>query len=396
MIPIIMPQVGQDIPSAKVVQWLKQENDPVEKGEVVVVVESEKAAFEIEAEQSGVLLKILHQEDEDVEVFQPLAYIGQPGETVDEATLAAPPAVAAEPEKTMQRPEAPTAQESPVADPPSRPKASPAARRLAKEKGVDLGRVTPTGPEGRILKQDVLAVAASGPTSPTVAAAGDRVVPFGKMRKEMARRLTRSKQTIPHFYLYTDVNMTEASQWRRALNREKGCNVTVTDLIVRATALALRAFERMNAHVEEDRVIIKGGVHIGLAVSVDDGLLVPVIPDCEAKSVEEIARLSKKNAEAARQGRLEAGAIGTFTVSSLGMYAMRMFLPVINPPECAILAVGAIEPRAVPVGGEIAVRDMMTLTLACDHRAVDGAYAAQFLNRIKANLETFSQTQEDD
>lgn len=394
MIPIIMPQVGQDIPTAKVVQWLKRENDAVEKGEVIVIVESEKAAFEVEAEQSGVLLKILHHEDEEVEVFQPLAYIGAPGETWNEALETAPAAATDRQASASESAAAPASpREETRTEGRSRLRASPAARRLAEEKGVDLDVVKPTGPGGRITTRDVLAAAAPERAPQEGVPSEDRVVPFGKVRQEIARRLTRSKQTIPHFYLYADVDMTDTCQWRQAFNREKGCRVTITDLIVKAAAVALGEFERMNAHVQEDRIILRRGIHVGVAVSLDDGLLVPVVPDADGKDVVEIAQITKKNADAARRGRLEAGVAGTFTISSLGMHSMRMFLPVINPPECAILAVGAVEPRAVPVAGGVGVRDMMTLTLASDHRAVDGAYAAQFLNRIKACLEHMAETQ---
>jgi len=391
VIPILMPQVGQDIPSAEIVQWVKKEGDPVKKGDEILVVESEKAAFSVEAEQSGVLLKILHKEGEVVAVFATLGYIGEPGEVYHEGQ---------ETEKLIEAAAAPAAADSrepgPAAAAAAEPAGarlfvSPAARRIAKEQGLDLRRVEPTGPHGRILKRDVLAAVASSAGEETE----ETSVPFGKLRREMARRLTLSKQTIPHFYLFADVDMTDACLWRETVNREHRAAITITDMIIKATAVALREFERLNAHVAHEQMILKKSIHIGVAVSVPDGLLVPVIRDADTKNLLEISETAKKNAEAARRGFLSAESAGTFTITSLGMHGVRMFLPVINPPECAILAVGAIEPRVLPAEGGIAVCNMMTLTLACDHRAVDGVYAGRFLNKIKHYLESISQTQEE-
>lgn len=385
MIAINMPQVGQDIPTAKVVEWLKRENDSVEKGEVVVIVESEKASFEVEAEQSGVVLKILHEEGDEVEVFKPLAYLGQPGEVYEAVT---------QPDTPAHRPAAeskPQATGEPVdtAKPDTkRIVASPAARRLAREHGLDLAAVVGTGPGGRIVGEDVLKASATA-EAPEVATreAGDKVVPFSKLRRELARRLTLSKQTIPHFYLVADVDMTDALARRKKINASGGPKISITDMVIKATSLAMLDFERMNAHVQDDRIVVKSGVNIGVAVAVEDGLLVPVIMGADRLPIEEIAAQSKQIAGDAKHGKMDANAIGTFTITSLGMFGVQMFLPVINPPESAILAVGAVEKRPAAVNDEVVVREMMTLVLACDHRAVDGAYGGRFLNRIKENLE---------
>ncbi len=372
MIPVIMPQVGQDIPRGEIVEWLKAEGDRVEKGEVVLVVESEKASFEVEAEESGVLLKVLYGEGEEVDILSPVAYVGRPGETVPEpeeqkaAPVEAPqpgkPAAAAA--MVRQRTE-------------GRVRASPSARRLARERDVDLSTVTGTGPGGRITKEDV-AAAAEGP---------DTVVPFGKVRKRIAERLTLSARTIPHFYVSVEVDMTGAQARRRAFNEGQAAHVTVTDLVIRAAALALCKFGRLNAHAGEDRMILKEDVNVGVAVGVEDGLLVPVIPQADRRDLVELSRLSKEIAEDARRGVDNSTAEGTFTVTSLGMCGVTEFLPLINPPECGILAVGAIVKRVMPASTGFAVREMMTLTLACDHRAVDGTYAAAFLNDVKHRLE---------
>lgn len=398
MIPIIMPQVGQDIPTATIVEWLKEENAPVEKGEVILIVESDKAAFEVEAEETGVLSKILYGQGEEVEIFKPVAYIGQPGEVFEEKIGGQADGEVATQASFLQRkkdrPKATSGAETHLF-------ASPSARRIAREVGVDLRHVQGSGPHNRITKRDVLAAASS--LSPPDRAAeapqaqptlsGDTVIVFDKMRKRIADRLTLSKQTIPHFYLTVDVDMSEALEWRAKVNEKQTTGITITDMIIKACALALATFERMNAHVGKEKIVLKQNVNIGIAISVNDGLLVPVIPDADKKSLIEIAEISKKNAAAARRGFVSPHSVGTFTITTLGMYSISQFLPIINPPECAILAVGAIEQRVVPVDGAIAVRNLMSVTLAADHRAVDGVCTAQFLNQIKEYLETsFSDT----
>lgn len=402
MVPIIMPQVGQDYPTGTIVQWLKKPNDPVAKGETIVLVESEKATFEVEAEESGVLAKILHPEGAEVEILKPIGYVGQPGEADDTAAPTAPKPAAAEAAQAPETP-SPAATTTPVRER-SRPFASPSARRLARQHGLDLAAIEGSGPRGRIVKRDVLAaVDTAAPAKTTAAPAkataplagpnvetgddGDEVQPFSRMRAKIAERLTHSKQTKPHFYLSVDVDVTDLLAWRARINQDDTLHLTVTDLIVKATAAALTRFGRMNAYVDTDRVVVKKDVNVGVAVSVPEGLLVPVIPSTNRKSLREISALSRENTSAAARGSVKLGVPGTFTVSTLGMYGIRTFLPIINPPECAILAVGAAEKRVVPVDGNIGIRDVMSLTLACDHRGVDGAYAAQFLREIRSYLQ---------
>lgn len=217
---------------------------------------------------------------------------------------------------------------------------------------------------------------------------GDQVIPFSRRRAAIARRLTQSVQTIPHFYLSLDADLTAALTWRGAFNHARSARITVTDLVAKVTALALRRFPRLNAHVSAEAITLQSGVHLGIAVAVEDGVLVPVIPEADRLSLAALSERSRRNAAAAREGRLPAGPAGTFTLTSLGMYGVRQFLPIINPPECAILALGAAEPRVMPAPEGVAVRQMMTLTLASDHRAADGAEAAQFLGAVKAALES--------
>jgi pyruvate dehydrogenase E2 component (dihydrolipoamide acetyltransferase) len=372
---VIMPQVGQDIETAIIVDWIKKENDPIKKGDIIATIESDKATFDVEAYESGVLLKILYKEGDEVRVLTPIAYIGQPGEKV---VTDAPPA---------DTPSAPAADNiaPSIAEPKGEhrgPAASPSAKRLAREKGIDLKTVTGTGPGGRITKEDVLNTIQNIPGTDT-----DEVIPFSPMRARIAERLSRSKQTIPHFILFADIDMTEANNRRKQFNESQGIKITVTDMIVKAVANTLCEFPHMNAHVAHDKIILKKAVNVGVAVSVTDGLAVPVIAEANTKTLIQISQESRKNTEAIRKGKLLSNAIGSFTVSNLGMHAVDKFLPIINPPECAILALGQAVKKPAVVNGALCIRHIMTATLACDHRAVDGTMAARFLETIKHHLE---------
>jgi pyruvate dehydrogenase E2 component (dihydrolipoamide acetyltransferase) len=399
--PILMPQVGQDIEVGRVIEWLVREGDLVNEGDVIAVVESEKATFDVEAYESGTVLKILHFDGEEVEVLTPIGYIGQPGEDIEELTQTVGGTIV---EQTGGKP---PLQSSRSDDAKSRKLASPSARRIAHQRGIDLDTIPGSGPGGRVVKRDVIAALSSiasieeepitsfpeAPEAPDVAPdarlvrSEDVVFPFSTMRRVTAERLTRSKQTIPHFYLFADVDMTDALIWRTAYNDRNQARITVTDMVVQASASALSEFERMNAHVDGDRLIVRKSINIGVAVSVPDGLLVPVVPDADQKDIQEISRICRENAELAQRGSLRDLGLGTFTISNLGMHSINQFLPIINPPECAILGVGSIEKKVVAIGNGIHIRNVMTLSLACDHRAVDGVYAAQFVNRIKHHLD---------
>ncbi len=387
-----MPQVGQDIPSAVILEWRKEEGQSVEKGEVLLVVESDKASFEVEAEAEGVLLKIVHGEGEEVDILQPVGYVGGEGEEFDESAL-----------HLQHPPEAPEEADRPAAARPAsssgpRPAAvragviaSPSARRIARERGIDLSSVTGSGPGGRIIKRDLAERPAV--TEPGLAP-GDSVLTFSRLRRRIAERLTEAQRSVPMFALHADADMTETAAWRRERNERTGVRVTITDLIVKACADALAQYPRMNAHVYADRMVLRAGVNVGVAVATEEGLLVPVIGDADGLSLEEIAAASRRNAEAANRGALVSDAVGTFTVSSLGMYGVARFDPIINPPECAILGVGAIEQRVVAVNDTMRLRRMMTLTLVGDHRAVDGSYAAKFLECIRTNLQNMPAVEE--
>ena len=378
---VLLPQIGQDITKGKIVEWLKGEGDPVEKGEVIATVESEKAVFDVEADASGALLKILFQGGDEAEVLKPIGYIGQPGEEVTDDTPA--PAAA-------ERDSAPAPAAAPVTStkPGSKSPASPVARRMAAKLGVDLSTVTGTGPGGRIRKEDVIAAAEGGGRDQGSAGdQGGEEIPFTGMRKVIAERLSRSKQTIPHIYLFIDIDMENALAWRKAFNEKNSAHVTITDQIIYAASRGLNEFPRLNGHVAEGALTIRSSIDVGVATATDDGLLVPVVQGADKLSIGALSEEIKRLVAAAREGKMDANAVGGFTVTSLGMFGIREFIPIINPPECGILGVGAVEARAVPRGTDIVARQMMTLALAADHRAIDGVYAAEFLGKVKSILE---------
>jgi pyruvate dehydrogenase E2 component (dihydrolipoamide acetyltransferase) len=386
--------------SGTIVKWLKSEGDNVEKGEPLYELDTDKVTQEVEADASGVLLKIAIAEGE-VEVGKTIAVIGEQGEEVAASVIddgreeAAPEPV----EDRAPAPEAPAEvteikQPAPTAD--GRIKASPLARRIARERGIDLASVAGTGPEGRVVAEDVERTAASAaprPAAPVVAVApteGVEVEQLSSMRKTIARRLTEAWQA-PVFQLSLSVDMGRALELRRRLVElhADGVKPTISDLLTKVCAAALLRHRAVNALYKGDFVELYPTANIGIAVAVPKGLIVPVIPSCERKSVAEIAAERAALVERARAGKLQQADLdgGTFTISNLGMYGIEQFVAVLNPPQAAILAVGATEDRVVVDDGEIAVRPRMEITLTCDHRAVDGATGAEFLRDVKAFLE---------
>lgn len=398
-----MPQVGYDIDKGKIVEWQVKEGDSVAEGDILAVVESEKATFEVEAPAAGIVLKQLFPQDSNAPVLKPIAYIGKEGEEIPESGQASEEAQSTKssPEKkslediSVQESSTP---ESPTEDPAhsgSGKFASPRARSIAKEQGVDIDSVPEgSGPGGRVVKNDVLRQVQQTESAPASAMSPaltsheeDEEIPFSRMRQTIADRLSASKQAIPHFYLFTDVNMTGVMAWRKAFNERNNVHITLNDIIVKATALSLAEYPQMNALGSQNRVVLKKKVNVGIAVSVEHGLLVPVISEANVKEIGRISAESKALVERARRGIVDPTVRGTFTISNLGRVAVNKFVPIINPPEVAILGVAAIEKRVIPSAHGIEVADMVTVTLACDHRACDGSYAAGFLGSVKNNIE---------
>jgi len=405
---IKLPRLGQGMESGTIVKWLKSEGDPVEKGEPLYELDTDKVTQEVEADASGVLLKIAVAEGE-VPVGRTIAVIGEQGESVevaDDAHEEGSPARAREEERERGR-DASTSRDASeqvtqIQEPQSgngRIKASPLARRIARERGIDLREVAGTGPEGRVVAEDVERAAATGlPSAPVLAAApAPTVVPqeveveqLSSMRKTIARRLTEAWQA-PVFQLGITVDMGRALEVRKRLVElnADGAKPTVSDLLTKVSAMALMRHRAVNALYKGDAIELHPSANIGIAVAIPNGLVVPVIQGCERKTIAEIAAARAELVDRARGGRLQQGDLdgGTFTISNLGMFGIERFIAVLNPPQAAILAVGSTEEKPVAVDGQVVVRPRMELTLTCDHRAIDGATGAQFLGDVKAFLE---------
>ncbi len=420
---VVMPRLSDSMEEGTILKWLKADGDAVARGEELAEIETDKATMTYEADTAGTL-SIVAQEGQTLAIGEVIARIGDAGG--EPAQPAAPEATPA-PEPAASAPQpaaAPVA--APVASPPApapegnggRPKASPVARRIARERSIDLAAVQGTGPGGRIVKADIEAVVAGGataapagveapaaPPAPPAPAApgpgtGEPGTPKGDVRVEeltrtqqvIARRMAESKATVPEFAISTTVDMEGCVGLRgqlKALAPEGGAVPSYNDMVVKACALALREFPRANASYKDGRFELYSRVNVGVAVAADDALVVPTVFDADRKSVSEIAREARALAERVRAGAITPPELGggTFTVSNLGMFGVTSFQAVINPPQAAILAVGAMEQRAVVREGEIVARHVMDVTLACDHRILYGADAARFLARIRALLE---------
>ncbi len=410
---IKLPRLGQGMESGTIVKWLKSEGEKVEKGEPLYELDTDKVTQEVEADASGVLLKIAVTEGE-VEVGKTIAVIGEEGEKV-EAEPEEPSGEAAgavsedeqeegaharareqERERGRRASAEPSEQVTEIRElsGDGRIKASPLARRIARERGIELSAVAGTGPEGRVVAEDVERAAASTAPAPPVAPAlpteGVEIEQLSSMRKTIARRLTEAWQA-PVFQLGVTVDMGRALELRGRLVQLHGDGVkpTISDLLTKVCAAALMRHRPVNALYKGDAVELYPTANIGIAVAIPKGLVVPVIQGCERKSIAEIAAARAAVVERARAGKLQQADLegGTFTISNLGMYGIERFIAVLNPPQAAILAVGSTEQKPVVVEGEVVVRPRMELTLTCDHRAVDGATGAEFLGDVKAFLE---------
>ena len=391
---VILPRLGQGMESGTIVRWLKSEGEPVQKGEPLFELDTDKVTQEVEAEAAGVLLRIAVAEGE-VPVGQTVAFIGAEGEDVPEVAAAAP-AVASQAVEVRSEPHPAKEVEVPheVASGNGRLKASPLARRMARERGIELCGVRGTGPDGRIVAEDVERAEAGGPTAraaaPAPMPAGEvERVPLSNVRKTIARRLTEAWQ-IPVFQLQASADMTRVDGLvARLRERDPDVRITVTDVLTKVCAQALIRHREVNAEFADDAILLHPTANVGLAVAAPQGLVVPVVRSAERLSLTEIAGVRADLVGRARDSKLRAQDLegGTFTISNLGMYAVERFTAVLNPPQAAIVAVGATEQRVVPFGGETAVRPMVTLTGTFDHRAVDGAPAAAFLQTLKESLE---------
>ncbi len=403
-----MPKLSDTMTEGVVAEWHKKVGEQVETGEVLAEIETDKATMEFESFQDGVLLHIGVDKGATAAVDSILAILGEAGEDVSGllAAESAAPAEAAAPAPTpTPAPVAPTpapaapapvaAVAAPVAAPvvplPSsngKVKASPLAARLAAERSIDLGRVTGSGEGGRIVKRDIEAYVPT-PSGGLGAVESSTDTPVSQMRKTIARRLAESKFTAPHFYLKLSVEMDAAVEARKAINAQDGVKVSFNDMVVKAVSLALKKHPAVNSAWMDTHIRTNDHVHIGVAVAVEDGLLVPVVRHADRKSLTEIGAEVKEYAGKARDKKLQPSDWegNTFTISNLGMFGIEDFTAIINPPDACILAVGGISDVPVVRDGQVVPGKIMKLTLSCDHRAVDGAMGAAFLQEVKSLLE---------
>ena len=390
---LLMPQMGYDMQQGTVVRWIKKEGDEVARGEPVAEIETDKAVVEMESTGAGILRKIVAPEGTVADVGAVIGIVGGADEDISALEVAAPAPVAADSATPAAAPPAALAEARPASAKATAIKASPVARRLAEERGVDLSQVTGTGPGGRITREDVEALAAQPKAAPVAAAAEAGRFELTRMRQAIARSTVQSKQHAPHFYVTSEIDMTAAIEMRRQLNRphEEGSRVSVNDLIVKAAAMALQKFPALNSFFKEDHLETHPYVNIGIAIALEAGLIVPSVANCESKSLVEIGQATKKLAERAQQGRLHESEYsgGTFSISNMGMFDVESFSAIIVPPQSAVLAVGSVKKRpVVGEGDQVTVRQMMKVTLSVDHRVSDGAEAARFLVELKRLLES--------
>jgi pyruvate dehydrogenase E2 component (dihydrolipoamide acetyltransferase) len=422
---VVMPKMSETMEEGVVVKWLKREGERVASGDALAEIETDKAVLELEAATPGVLRRILAQEDSKVPVGQLIAVIGSAEEDISSivAGSAAPPLTLASAPPSGGGP-SPITSESPKkarqeGSTRERIDASPLARRMAEEGGIDIAQVGGTGPGGRVVKRDIEAFLAQVRGQPYRQPAPQGIPPatameaaptppekptsvgtvgvdhtedeLSMMRKTIARRMALSKASAPHFYVTMEVDMGRAIALRQALNElaADDAKVSFNDMILKAVANALRQFPRMNVSYHDDKLRWHQRVHLGMAVALEEGLITPVVHDCDRKSLGEIAREAKALTDRARARRLklEEYTGSTFTVSNLGMYEVEDFGAIINPPEAAILAVGSIKQQPVVVDGQLSIGHRVKVTLSGDHRAIDGATAAQFLQIVRRLLE---------
>ena len=434
-IEITMPKLTDTMTDATLAKWLKKEGDPIKPGDMIAEVETDKATQELEAFENGTMAKIVVPEGGKTPVGALICVLAKPGEDAKQIAANVKPSATttkAPPKKEAPKTQAPQpAPQTPAATAPAaeetvRPdhkvavvdvdeghepqsihtgkvRVSPLARKIADEQGIDIATVRGTGPDGRIIKRDVLeaasrpkviappGVTASAPASAIAATKFEtKRIPLSSMRQTIARRLLLSKQTVPHFYVSIDVQMDALLALRAQANEQlKPEKLTVTDFIARAVAVAITRVPQINSSYTETEILQHGSVDLGIAVSLENGLVVPVVRAAHTKGIRQISQEIKQLATDAKAGKLKLNQMtgSTFTISNMGMYGIKDFTAIVNPPESAILAVGGTEARPIVKNGQIVAAQIMTLTLSADHRVVDGATGAHFLAELKAILE---------
>ncbi len=389
---VIMPALGVAQQTGKLLKWLKAEGEAIVKGDPLMEIETDKATVEIEAPASGILTHVTAQPGDEVPVGNRIALIVAPGESVSAAMLSSPqlgslPKAAGKTEGGGA--ERQTARSSSV-EVSGRVLASPAARRIARERGIELATLKGNGPGGSVLARDVLGATESATAVRALKATGEPTVALSSMRRIVGERMTQSKLTAPHFYLSMDIDMGAVAKLRAEWKtREDTSPPSINDFILRACARALRQFPLLNSSYTEHGIKTHAEINIGIAVALAEGLVVPVIRNADRLTLAELAAQSRVLIDRAQNKKLVPLDYedGTFTVSNLGMLGVDSFVAIINPPQCAILAVGRVTPRVVVDNEMFAIKSMMTATLSADHRIIDGAIGARFLGEIKTLLE---------
>ena len=381
-VDVIMPALGMAQETGKILRWLKAEGDSVRKGEPVMEVETDKVTVDVEAPADGTLASVRAAEGSEVPVGEVVALVVGAGETARAPVAAAPEAV---PARTPHRtePARPRRREH------GRPLASPKARKLAEARGIDIGALRGSGPNGAVVAADVEA-AASAVSNSLLQTHKGAATEVGSVWRAMARHTTESWQQVPHFYLRRDVDATRLRSWRDVARSRPGCEaLTFTDLLVKVAAESLRRHPRVNASWQDGGVVESSGVDVAVAVATDDGLVAPVVHAADRLELAPLVARRQELVAAARERRLKPSDVegGTFTVSNLGMYGVDSFDAIVNAPQAAILAVGRVRDEVVPVEGQPAVRPTLSLTVSFDHRVVDGARGAEFLDTLASLLE---------
>ncbi len=402
---IDMPQLGLTMEKGTILQWLRAEGDKLEKGQPVVLIQTEKVEYEVETPVAGMLLKVVAKEGEELPVGSLMGILGQPGEDISSLVEGAPAPAATRAESREARAETAEAAAPviasvapPVRAPGERVKISPVAKKLAQESGIDIATLTGTGPEGRIVREDVERAIAAKSREPRAesreeSTAVPEVIPLSGIRKVIFDRMGQSSREVARVTLFADADMSEVVRLRQARGaeweRRFGIKPSYSDLIHSAVARALREEPRINCRLDGQGVRVRKEVNLAFGVDLGEGLVAAVIKDADKKSLGDLAKAAKDLAERARSGRLTPDdmADGTFTVTNLGGLGVEYFTPIINPPQAGILGVGKILEKPVVLGGGIHIRSMMTLSLVFDHRLIDGAPAAKFLAKVKELLE---------
>lgn len=398
---IVMPKLSDTMEEGAIANWLKKEGDAIDEGQDLAEIETDKATMTFASSAEGVILKILLEPRKTAALGTPMCVVGKKGEAFNLDELVAKAAAA-----NTKAPEKKTAPAKPAPAPAAaassanaqvvttgRVKASPLAKKMAADKGININTVVGSGPSGRIIARDLEGASTSAGAQKVLRTGADRVIPNSMMRKTIAKRLLAGKNDAPHFYLTVSANMTRMNDWRNMLNRDSeksGVKVSVNDLVILAVAKALIKHPEINASWQGESIIEFGNVHVAMAVALPTGLVTPVIRNTDQLSIREIAQASRSYAVKAKEGKLtnEDYAGGTFTISNLGMFGIEEFTAIINPPQAAILAVGATIPTpAVDAKGQVVVQPRMKMTLSCDHRVIDGVMGAQFLQTLVGYLE---------